>query len=151
MNFQTYIQDFTSVTVEQAESLLAAQDGAILFIGRATCPYCNRFAPKLHKVAQDKQLTVHFLDSAQNSPELQALRNHYGVPTVPGLLVAKASGVQVRCDSSLTEEEIFAFIQEQGQQTPSKKVRSVKGPPFYTNYCSFPSTNRGAKLISCFY
>ncbi|HFI0035117.1 TPA: conjugal transfer protein TraF [Streptococcus suis] len=112
MNFQDYIKDFTSVTVEQAESLLTAKEGGILFIGRATCPYCNRFVPKLHKVAQDKQVTVHFLDSSQVSSELQALRDHYHVPTVPGLLVAKASGVRVRCDSSMTEEEIAAFIQD---------------------------------------
>ncbi|MDW8681616.1 thioredoxin domain-containing protein [Streptococcus suis] len=113
MNFQDYIKDFTSVTVEQAQSLLAAKDGAILFIGRSTCPYCNRFAPKLHKVAQDKQVTVHFLDSSQVSPQLQALRDHYQVPTVPGLLVAKSTGIQVRCDSSMTEEEIVAFIENE--------------------------------------
>ncbi|HFR3675519.1 TPA: thiol reductase thioredoxin [Streptococcus suis] len=89
MNFQDYIQDFTSVTVEQAQNLLAAKEGAVLFIGRATCPYCNRFAPKL-----------------------QTLRDHYQVPTVPGLLVAKPTGVQVRCDSSMTEGEIAAFIQD---------------------------------------
>ncbi|HEM2768337.1 TPA: conjugal transfer protein TraF [Streptococcus suis] len=112
MNFQDYIQDFTSVTAEQAQSILTTKDGGILFIGRSTCPYCNRFAPKLHKVAQDKQVTVHFLDSSQISSKLQALRDHYQVPTVPGLLVAKPTGVQVRCDSSMTEGEIAAFIQD---------------------------------------
>ncbi|HEL1562695.1 TPA: thiol reductase thioredoxin [Streptococcus suis] len=111
MNFQDYIQDFTSVTVEQAQNLLAAKEGTVLFIGRATCPYCNRFAPKLHKVAQDKQETVYFLDSSQVTPQLQALRDHYQVPTVPGLLVAKPTGVQVRCDSSMTEAEIVVFIE----------------------------------------
>lgn len=110
MSFQTYIQDFTTVTVEQAQALLNAKEEAILFIGRATCPYCNRFAPKLHNVAKDKQLTIHFLDSSQVSPELQALRDHYQVPTVPGLLIANEHGVQVRCDSSMTEEEITEFI-----------------------------------------
>ncbi|HEM3200887.1 glutaredoxin [Streptococcus suis] len=111
MNFQDYIQDFTSVTVKQAQYLLAAKEGAVLFIGRATCPYCNRFAPKLHKVAQDKQETIYFLDSSQVTPQLQALRDHYQVPTVPGLLVAKPTGVQVRCDSSMTEDEIVVFIE----------------------------------------
>ena len=110
MDFHTYIQDFTTVTVEQAQTLLAAQDGGILFIGRATCPYCNRFAPKLHKVALDTPATIHFLDSSQASPELQELRDRYQVPTVPGLLVAKSSGVHVRCDSSMTEDEIATFI-----------------------------------------
>lgn len=111
MDFKTYIQDFITIDVEQAQTLLSAKEGGILFIGRATCPYCNRFAPKLHKVAKEKQVPIHFLDSSQASPELQALRDHYQVPTVPGLLVAKADGVQVRCDSSMTEKEITAFIQ----------------------------------------
>ena len=112
MDFKTYIQDFITIDVEQAQTLLSAKEGAILFIGRATCPYCNRFAPKLHKVAKEEQVPIHFLDSSQASPELQALRDQYQVPTVPGLLVAKADGVQVRCDSSMTEKEITAFIQD---------------------------------------
>ncbi|MFX3810224.1 thiol reductase thioredoxin, partial [Streptococcus suis] len=88
--------------MEQAQNLLAAKEGAVIFIGRSTCPYCNLFAPKLHKVAQNKQVTVHFLDSSLISPELQTLRDHYQVPTFPCLLVAKPTGVQVRCDSSMT-------------------------------------------------
>ncbi len=31
MNFQDYIQDFTSVNVEQAQSLLTANEGAVRF------------------------------------------------------------------------------------------------------------------------
>ena len=111
MNFQDFAQDFTTVSVEEAEQLLAAQNGAILFLGRATCPYCNRFIPKLHQVAQDKQLTIHFLDTSKTSSHLQNLRGKYQVPTVPGLLYAATEGVQVRCDSSMTKEEILAFVQ----------------------------------------
>lgn len=110
MNFHTYAQDFTSVSVEQAADLLAAQDGAILFLGRASCPYCNRFIPKLHTVAQENKLTVHFLDTDRPSPQLTALREQYGVPTVPGLLYAGADGVTVRCDSSMSPEEIANFV-----------------------------------------
>lgn len=110
MSFQTYINDFTTVTVAQAKDLLTAKKGDVLFIGRGTCPFCNRFAPKLHAVAKDKGLKIYFLDSSQNSAELSELREHYNVLTVPGLLVAKENGVDVRCDSSMSEEEIFHFI-----------------------------------------
>lgn len=110
MTFQTLANDFTPVTVAQAKKLLADQAGSILFLGRASCPYCNRFIPKLHQVATSNQQTVYFLDTSLVSPELQELRDHYQVPTVPGLLYAGADGVQVRCDSSMTIEEIAAFI-----------------------------------------
>lgn len=112
MNFQTYTQDFTQLNPQEAQELLTAKDGDILFIGRSSCPYCNLFIPKLHKVAQDQQLTIHFLDSTQPSPQLQALRDHYQVPTVPGLLIAKSTGVEVRCDSSMTPDQIRTFLQD---------------------------------------
>lgn len=110
MTFQTLAKDFSPVTVDQARELLTTQDQAILFLGRATCPYCNRFIPKLHAVAQKHQLTVHFLDTSLASPALQDLRDHYQVPTVPGLLYASENGVAVRCDSSMTEDEIAQFV-----------------------------------------
>lgn len=110
-SFDTYRQDFSAVTVTEAAALLEDKQGAILFLGRASCPYCNRFIPKLHQVAQDKQLTVHFLDTTEAIPELQALRERYQVPTVPGLLIARPTGVEVRCDSSLSEQEIADFLE----------------------------------------
>ncbi|HGA1426292.1 TPA: thiol reductase thioredoxin [Streptococcus suis] len=107
------IKDFKAVSPKEASELLAAKDGAILFLGRDTCPYCRRFAPKLAAVAAAQNWTVHFLhtqEPAYSAQEIAALREQYHVPTVSGLLVAKASGVDVRCDSSLTEDEILAFV-----------------------------------------
>lgn len=104
---------FTPVTPTQAAKLLTDQEGGILFIGRDSCPYCQRFVPKLQHVAEQQGWTVHFLHSEDPATfaETQALRQTYQVPTVPGLLVAASDGVRVRCDSSMTEEEILAFVQ----------------------------------------
>ncbi|MGT2716379.1 conjugal transfer protein TraF [Streptococcus respiraculi] len=108
-SFQELVQDFTTISVEEAERLLT-QEEAILFLGRATCPYCQRFVPKLHKVAQATGLTVYFVDSSNPDPTLQALRSQYQAVTVPALLYTGPAGVQVRCDSSMTEEEIHDFL-----------------------------------------
>lgn len=107
------IKNFKAVSPTEASELLSAKEGAILFLGRDTCPYCRRFAPKLATVAAAQNWTVYFLhtqDPVYSAQEIASLREQYHVPTVPGLLVAKASGVDVRCDSSLTEEEILAFV-----------------------------------------
>ncbi|RRD31606.1 thiol reductase thioredoxin [Streptococcus minor] len=113
--FNEDIQDFQAVSPQEARELLEAKDGAILFLGRETCPYCRRFAPKLAAAAKIKGWTVYFLHTqnpAYSDQEVAQLREEYKVPTVPGLLHAKPSGIQVRCDSSMSEEEIVAFIQE---------------------------------------
>lgn len=109
-SFQELVQDFTPVSIEEAERLLAQEDGAILFLGRASCPYCQRFLPKLHSLAQAEGLTIYFIDSTNPDPQLQALRQRYQAATVPALLFASSNGVQVRCDSSMTEDEIRQFL-----------------------------------------
>ena len=49
--FPEDIQDFQPVSPSEARQLLEARDGAILFLGRDSCSYCRRFAPKLATVA----------------------------------------------------------------------------------------------------
>ncbi|MGT2911506.1 thioredoxin family protein [Streptococcus cameli] len=113
-DFMTIAQDFQAVSPSEARKLLEAKDGAILFLGRHTCPYCIRFIPKLATAAKAENWTVYFLHTqspAYSAQEIADLRNEYNVPTVPGLLHAKANGVEVRCDSSLSVEEIIDFIQ----------------------------------------
>lgn len=111
--FEEDIQYFQAVSPKKARQLLEAKDGAILFLGRESCPYCRRFAPKLAALAKREKWTVYFLHTqnpAYSAQEVTQLRKDYGVPTVPGFLQAKADGIAVRCDSSMTEEEIQNFI-----------------------------------------
>lgn len=112
MAFINDISTFTKVSSDQAREGLSSED-YILFIGRASCPFCNRFAPKLRAVADHHNLSVNFLDSDDFSDSgISILREHYQVPTVPGLLVAKNGQVKVVCDSSLSEDAILSIIQE---------------------------------------
>lgn len=109
------VKPFTSVSPEEAAQLLENKEGAIVYIGRETCPYCRKFVKKLSKVAGEKSLVIYYLHSQSteyNIKAIQTVRDQYGVNTVPGLLVAHPTGVKVRCDSSMTEEEIVAFIEE---------------------------------------
>lgn len=109
-SFQELIKDFIPISIEEAERLLTQEETAIIFLGRSTCPYCQRFIPKLHSVAQKDGLTVYFLDSSNTDPRLQALRERYQAKTVPALFYVNSNGVEVRCDSSMTEEAIHQFL-----------------------------------------
>nr|WP_205395873.1 thioredoxin domain-containing protein [Streptococcus lutetiensis] len=106
----TFAEHFTNISVAAAKEQLQTADEFILFIGRPTCPFCQRFEPKLSHVAKDNQLDVYYINSEQVTAELEELRSSYKVATVPGLLVAKTGHVKVVCDSSLSEEAILDFI-----------------------------------------
>lgn len=111
--FSEAIQAFLPVTTSEVQTKIDNDDTVLLFVGRATCPYCRKFAPKLSQVAQENQLEIAFLNSEDTNDleAIQAFRTRYDMPTVPALLVAKNGKVRVMCDSSLSEADILAFIQ----------------------------------------
>ncbi len=112
MSFAEYISAFHTVTADEADALLKANAKNIVFIGRESCGFCHIFAEKLAKVAADKGLKIHFLHSARKDDmnSIIEFRQKYGVPTVPGFLYSDEEGVKVKCDSSMSEEEIAEFV-----------------------------------------
>lgn len=106
------VKIFKEVTPEDADKLLTAQSGNIVYIGRETCPFCRRFVGKLSAVAKEENLTIHYVHSqkAETFKEVEAIRSKYGVPTVPGFLYSDEDGVQVKCDSSMSLDDIKTFV-----------------------------------------
>ena len=108
------VKIFKEMTPEEAEKLIEAKEGNVIFIGRETCPYCRRFAKKLYEIAIEYDIQIHYVHSKHPDykDEIETLRDKYDVVTVPGLIYSsKNSDVIVKCDSSLTEEEILEIIE----------------------------------------
>lgn len=108
------VKIFEETTPEKAEALLEAKEGHTIYIGRETCSYSRRFVRKLSKLAEEEQLTVHYIHSKNPdfTDEIKAFRDKYDVPTVPGLLYSSdSSGIVVKCDSSLEPEEIKEILE----------------------------------------
>lgn len=108
------VQVFKEITPEEAMQLLEAKEGNIVYIGRETCPYCRRFVKKLNPLAEENNLTIHYVHSQHPEYEEQVdeIREKYDVPTVPGFLYSSESaGIVVKCDSSMDEDEILEMIE----------------------------------------
>lgn len=114
MTFDESVAQFQEVAMPELIQKIEANEELAVFIGRATCPYCRRFAPKLAKVATEHQKSILFVNS-ENPDELddiQAFRNEHGLKTVPALLVIKNQQVKAVCDSSLSEDAILDFLNQ---------------------------------------
>lgn len=111
-SFEESVAQFKEVTAKELSEKLANNEDLVAFIGRPTCPFCQRFVPKLANVVKQESIAVYYLNSGnlEDQSEIMALRNKYDVPTVPGLLVSKAGETKVVCDSSVTEPFISSFI-----------------------------------------
>ncbi|HER9312316.1 TPA: thioredoxin [Streptococcus pyogenes] len=112
MTFEEIVANFISSSVAEVTSAIASGKDMIVFLGRSSCPYCRRFAPKLAQVATDNQKDVYFVDSenAADAAELAAFRENYQLVTVPALLVSYDQHQRAVCDSSLTPDDILAFL-----------------------------------------
>lgn len=113
LTYNEDIANFQETTADVMEDKIQSQEDFILYVGKEVCPYCRRFVKKLAPVAEENQLDIYHVDSLHTPslPELKAFRDRYDIKTVPGLMVSKAGQVRVVCDSSLSPEEILAFIQ----------------------------------------
>ncbi|WP_136074282.1 thioredoxin domain-containing protein [Streptococcus pyogenes] len=112
MTFEEIVANFIPSSVAEVTSAIASGKDMIIFLGRSSCPYCRRFAPKLAQVATDNQKDVYFVDSenAADAAELAAFRENYQLVTVPALLVSYDQHQRAVCDSSLTPDDILAFL-----------------------------------------
>ncbi|WP_136309911.1 thioredoxin domain-containing protein [Streptococcus pyogenes] len=112
MTFEEIVANFKPSSVAEVTSAIASGKDMIVFLGRSSCPYCRRFAPKLAQVATDNQKEVYFVDSenAADAAELAAFRENYQLVTVPALLVSYDQHQRAVCDSSLTPDDILAFL-----------------------------------------
>ena len=106
------VEKFEKKSIKEVESLISSGEEVVLFIGRPTCPYCRRFAPKMNEARQTLNKPAIFVNSEDVTQlnDIQSFRQKYGIPTVPGLLVAKGGDVRVVCDSSISVEDIIEFV-----------------------------------------
>ena len=110
----TYEEDvklFDKVLSTEADELLSNEALAIVYIGRATCPFCRKFAKKLSGLANEINSTIYYVESDNASDnEINSFREKYNILTVPGFIVSHNGEVEVRCDSSTPEEEILDML-----------------------------------------
>jgi predicted bacteriocin transport accessory protein len=110
-SYEEDVKLFEKVISTQADELLSNKDLSVAYIGRATCPFCRKFAKKLSGLTNKINTTIYYVDSANFSDNLiNSFREKYNIVTVPGFIVSKNREIEVRCDSSITDDEILDML-----------------------------------------
>ena len=110
-SYEEDVKLFERVISTQADELLSNEDLAVAYIGRATCPFCRKFAKKLSGLTNKINITIYYVDSYNFSDNsINSFREKYNIVTVPGFIVSKNRELEVRCDSSITEDKILDLL-----------------------------------------
>ena len=107
--FAGHTATFTPITPEELAHIIAHKHTAVVFLAKASCSYCRRFAPKLKTAAEQTGTAVHFADSS-NKAAWAAFRAQHGIKTVPALVKILSDGVLAVCNSKLSEQDIANFL-----------------------------------------
>lgn len=109
--YQEDVKPFKKVLSTEADNLLPNKDLIIVYVGRETCPYCRKFVKKLNGLVNEINTTIYYIDSQNSSDtKIGPFREKYNIKTVPGFIVNKNGKIEVRCDSSIPEDEILNMI-----------------------------------------
>lgn len=111
-NYKENVAGFDKIDSVKAQALVKGETEAVIYIGKEVCPYCKIFVEKLNKVAKDTNTTVYYVDSVEKTDieGITAFRNEYNIPTVPGFIYTNGDTVNVKCESSMSEDEIQDFM-----------------------------------------
>ena len=110
--YEENVASFDKIDSEKAQALVKGESEALIYIGKAVCPFCQIFVEKLKKVAEETDTTIYYVNSVEKSDMegITAFRNEYDIPTVPGFVFTNGDTIIVKYDSSMSEEEIKAYM-----------------------------------------
>ena len=107
--FAKHTAAFSPITPEELAHIIAHQHSAVVFLAKASCSYCRRFAPKLKAAAEKTGTAVRFADSSDKTA-WAAFRAQHGIKTVPALVKILSDDVLAVYNSQLTQAKIEDFL-----------------------------------------
>ena len=112
MSYEENVAGFDKIDSAKAEELVKGDGEAVIYVGKSGCPFCQKFVEKLNKVAKETDAHIYYVNSIENADMkgVSAFRSEYDIPTVPGFIYTNGDTVNVKCDSSMSEEEIKSFM-----------------------------------------
>lgn len=79
----TYVK---KIHLSEVQDKINNKEDFILYIGRESCPYCQKFAPKLAVAIQKTNQTVYYLDNdSKERKDITSFAHDMNIKTVPNL------------------------------------------------------------------
>lgn len=114
-NYEEAVSYFEKISIKEVKSKLENNDRFILYIGRETCPYCQRFVPKLAQAVYDTKIKVYYVDSdSDEKEEITKFAHLKGIKTVPSLGFYRSHKLDslLKKGSKSSVEEIKSFLKD---------------------------------------
>jgi predicted bacteriocin transport accessory protein len=112
---QTKIVGLVPVFQAKTKKLIKGKKVAI-YVGRDTCPDCQKIMPKLKKQLKNNNKALYYFDTTAKGEKLLKYRKFYnslGVQTVPSILIAKNGKVEKVFNLEKDQTDLQRIIKEE--------------------------------------
>ncbi|MDR1473273.1 MAG: hypothetical protein LBI41_01720, partial [Lactobacillales bacterium] len=95
---------------------LIKEDDIAIYVGRDTCPDCQRIMPKLKKQLKNNKKTLYYFDTTAKGEKLFHYRKFYnslGVKAVPSIIIAKNGKVKKVLNLEKDQTNLSKIIKEE--------------------------------------
>ena len=106
----TYVK---KIRLSEVKDKINNKENFILYIGRESCPYCQKFAPKLAVAIQKTNQTVYYLDNdSKERKDITSFAHDMNIKTVPNLSSFKKGSKEnyLKKGSKSSIEEIMELL-----------------------------------------
>ncbi len=64
--YEENVAGFDKINSAKAQELIKKEGDAVIYIGKAVCPYCQKFVKKPKKVAEETNTHIYYVNSVKN-------------------------------------------------------------------------------------
>lgn len=82
------IKEYKELSLDKVKEKIK-KDTFFLYVGRENCEYCQRFLPDLTKIKNDKTMEIFYLDTINESMEMDEFLISNNIEYVPSLIYIK--------------------------------------------------------------
>lgn len=117
-NYYTAVENFTKLSLDELKAKIENNESFIVFIGKSSCKYCQRFAPKLNEATKDlTDIEIFYLNGDEEDSALfKEFANSHDIKAVPNLSYFDAGEKldYLENASQLPVKEIKSFVEDYG-------------------------------------
>lgn len=84
--YRDSIDQFKEVDISEVNGMIQSKDDFFVYLGRENCPYCQVLVPDLAELAQELGQEIYYVNTLEETPDLDAFFATYNLEYVPSLL-----------------------------------------------------------------
>lgn len=105
-----------ALTSEELQNNLTEKRSGIVYIGRPTCPSCQKFEAKLKKISKnyDAKIQYYNTDKARknNEQQLDKLLSTLNIKSIPTIIHIKDGVVNEKISEKISDEQLIDFFKQ---------------------------------------